>query len=88
MPYIKQKQRDRIHDEMHLPVLNTVGQLNYFITEVIQHYLASKNSILHYKDYNEVMGALACISQEYYRRVVAEYETLKGEEEGDVFWLK
>jgi hypothetical protein len=38
-----------------------------------------------YGDMNEVMGVLAAVQMELYRRVVAPYEDLKKNESGDVF---
>ena len=38
-----------------------------------------------YHAYNEIIGVLECVKQEFYRRMVAPYEDKKCEENGDVF---
>lgn len=85
MPYIKDEQRIRIQGETRIPVLSNPGELNYFLTRVIQHYLASKEGEPRYRDYNEVFGVLSCVSQEFYRRVLVPFENEKIELNGDVF---
>lgn len=56
------------------------GELNYIITQLL---LAQKPE--RYKDYNALVGVLECCKLELYRRVVASYEEVKCETNGDVF---
>jgi hypothetical protein len=85
MPYIKKKDRPRLNKWLsEMPRLTTPGELNYVVTKIILSYL-SKFGTLNYAVLNEVMGVLACISQEFYRRSVSSYEDKKKYENGDVF---
>ncbi len=80
MPYIKQAMRktlDRPKQWIEGP-----GELNYVITRAIQTYLPPDMS---YQVINDVIGALECAKQEFYRRVVVPYEQEKIEENGDVY---
>lgn len=81
MPYIPQYQRDLLAD-MHWPAPAPVGELNYVITKIILNYLGPEPD---YQLFNSAMGALACVSQELYRRMVAPYEDRKSKENGDVY---
>ncbi len=90
MPYITAKERNDIGILTELPNLETPGQLNYFLTTVIVEYLEEKRfkpdlQDNNYADYNEVIGVLECIKQEFYRRMVIPYENKKMEEHGDVY---
>lgn len=58
----------------------SVGMLNYFITTVLDRVCLST-----YTDFNEVIGVLECIKQEFYRRVIAPYEDKKYEANGEVY---
>jgi len=64
-----------------LPIDEKEGQLNYFITSILHNVYSPK-----YFEYNRAIGLLECIKQEYYRKVVAPYEDIKIEENGDVKW--
>ena len=86
MPYIKAEERT---DE-HLKFPENAGQLNWSLTRNIQAYIARQTHerslpAPNYALYNEVMGVLACMQQELYRRVIAPYEDQKANENGDVF---
>lgn len=84
MPYVTPVVRDR--NEVGLAALHVpehAGELNYVLTRIIVQYLACRP--LEYRTLNEVMGVLACIQQELYRRVIAPYEDGKLEAHGDVF---
>ena len=85
MPYVKQETRDRIGGETRIPVLSSPGELNYFITRIITHYLASKEGEPRYRDYNSVIGVLEAVKIEVYRRLVVPFEDTKIAENGDVF---
>lgn len=64
--------------------IETVGELNYAITEMINWYLAEVTDSL-YADYNAIVGVLECAKLEFYRRAVAKYEDEKIMENGDVY---
>ena len=83
MPYISQIARNRLSELNQTPT--TVGELNYVLTGVIRTWLSGDGHPLSYTRINEVMGVLACISQEVYRRVAVPYEERKMKENGDVF---
>jgi hypothetical protein len=87
MPYIKRGNRkfwDQVIQMIESENNNTdyeAGELNYFISRLLWRQMYSKKS---YKKANELMGLLECIKQEFYRRVVAPYEDIKAQENGDV----
>ena len=87
MPYIKKEDRE-FYDEIVNELADLIskrdvelqdGDMNYIITSLIKKIYPVK-----YKDINRVMGMLECVKQEYYRRIVAQYEDKKIEENGDV----
>lgn len=81
MPYITEERRsDLMHNPEAFP--RNSGELNFLLTQVILEYLPEAP---HYSDYNEVIGVLECMKQEFYRRVVATYEDKKCEENGEVY---
>ena len=73
MPYVDKESRKRL-DAGSPP--KTAGELNYVITRIVDHYLASKTG-LSYAGINEVVGVLECAKQELYRRIAAPYEDNK-----------
>jgi len=85
MPYIKEN-RDTLtnHAMASVGSIATVGELNFFITRVIQSYM-DIHQISNYEGYNSMIGVLECVKSEFYRRAVAEYENQKCKENGDVF---
>ena len=83
MPYITKGQRALL---LSGSPPTTEGELNFLLTtkclEYIQHnYCDSVN----YGVINEVIGALECAKQEFYRRVAIPYEEKKILENGDVY---
>jgi hypothetical protein len=76
VPYIKPEDRTKLFP-------TTAGELNYQITKLIQIYLHGKGES--YQTYNDIFGALSCLSHELYRRKVAIYEDKKCKENGDVY---
>jgi len=86
MPYIKREQREEVEDTLESAGLNFVpkdaGQLNYVITIFIDNYIRAYGK--NYANLNEMIGALECCKQEYYRTVVGPYEDIKISENGDV----
>ena len=57
------------------------GHLNYVISSLLDRVFGPR---MRYADHNEVIGLLACVSDEFYRRKTAPYEDLKIKEEGDI----
>ena len=81
MPYITEvTRRELVHDKV---TPHSAGELNYLITKLILAYSAEKGRT--YTTFNEVVGALECCKQEFYRRVVVPYEEEKRKENGDVY---
>jgi hypothetical protein len=66
------------------------GHINYLITSLIKRfYTKLQKKLLHsdqlkYSDQNEIIGALECAKQEWYRRQISIYEDSKIKENGDV----
>jgi len=86
MPYVEQKRRYRIDDELKDIVIEihdySVGDMNYIITRLIHKWIQTHN--LCYANLNEVIGILESVKQEFYRTVVAPYEDQKRKENGSV----
>ena len=61
----------------------TPGELNWAITDTVDNYL--KENGLSYKTINDIVGALSCCGQEFYRRIAAPYENTKCKQNGDVY---
>lgn len=87
MPYIPQEARGAITkalqpliDYFHSAYHISLGELNFAITRLL---LAQEPQ--NYKDYNELIGLLECVKQEFYRRAIIPYEEAKKEREGDVY---
>lgn len=77
MPYLEEWQRPAAARK---PI--TSGELNYAIHQDIAKFLFS-NSV-GYTTFNEVIGVLECVKQEFYRRLLVPYEDKKRQENGDV----
>lgn len=86
MPYIEQKDREKYKGIMKLiegqELINSPGELNYFITKVCKIYL--KQLGLKYTNINEIMGVLNCVAFEFYRKMAAGYEDHKENLNGEV----
>lgn len=85
MPYIAgQATREAITKELK-PIIERhvqdVGTLNFVITTVIDLFIKR----LSYSTINTVVGVLECVKLEFYRRIAAPYETMKRDENGDVY---
>ena len=82
MPYINKESRDKLAnwDERNA---QTAGELNYLITSLCVEY--SMNFGNSYKTINDIIGALECAKQEFYRRIASPYEDKKIIENGDVY---
>ena len=89
MPYIKQIDRDKFkfesddgHKTIPYELIENCGELNYVITVICQNYLKRKG--LRYQNCNDIIGALESAKIEFYRKIVADYENEKIQENGDV----
>lgn len=88
MPYIDRKSRKNIDREIDslieklklLPTEKIDGNLNYCFCRILKSIYSPS-----YFNYNRMMGVLACVQQETYRRLVTPYEDKKKKEHGDVF---
>jgi hypothetical protein len=58
-----------------------MGEVNYIISKLVWELFDSAPS---YHHGNELVGALECAKQEFYRRKMAPYEEQKIAENGDV----
>ncbi len=93
MPYIKEAAREKIltkhiddrcvSHQIQIDHIQTAGELNYAITEIIKSYFERKSG--NYQAINDVVGALEGAKIEFYRRVAVPYEDEKIEENGDVY---
>jgi hypothetical protein len=90
VPYIKPEDRAKFH--LHADhgaegiklVADNAGELQYCFAVLIKAYLMRK-APFRYQEINDVMGALAGAQMEFYRVVVADYESAKCEQNGDVY---
>lgn len=80
MPYIEKHRREDIAKD---DPAESSGELNYIITKECITYLNYHG--LAYKTINEIIGALECAKQEFYRRLAVDYENLKCKINGDVY---
>lgn len=81
MPYIKGEDRSRVL--MTPESIANAGELNYYISSLINYYMVNKGKS--YSTINEVIGALECAKLELYRRIAAPYEDVKIQQNGDVY---
>jgi hypothetical protein len=87
MPYIKPEKRlelDKIIGQIvsHFEKVEDKdrdGQLNYLFTKTLKSLYRPS-----YFNYERIMGLLACIQHEFYRRWISPYEDNKIKEHGDV----
>ena len=84
MPYISNERRAKLYPKLD-DYMQSPGELNYVLTQVVLKYLRQPRKEQSYTNYNEVMGVLACMQQELYRREISGYENLKMLENGDVY---
>lgn len=89
MPYIKKERRVELVDFKRLGVdvksreIDDPGELNFVITTILCDYLNKYG--LSYATINDIVGALECTKQEFYRRIAIPYEDEKKRENGDVY---
>lgn len=88
MPYIKLKDRekfdasiDEIVNSLSLNKILSSGELNYVISSIIWKIYDRSPS---YTLANNMIGALECVKEEFYRRKLSEYEDKKIKENGDI----
>jgi hypothetical protein len=87
MPYIKPEKRlelDKIIGQIvsHFEKVEDKdrdGQLNYLFTKTLKSLYRPS-----YFNYERIMGLLACIQHEFYRRWISPYEDSKTKEHGDI----
>lgn len=91
MPYIKKKDRVQYQDAINelarmVPSDRELrpGHMNYIVSRLVQVVYGDK---MRYCDHNEVMGFLAGVQAEFYRRFTAPYEDEKIKSEGDLHEL-
>lgn len=87
MPYITKEDRMVLDYAVGnlldtLSVTHHPGFLNYAITRLLLAYLPQ---IPGYSNYNEVIGVLECVKQEFYSRAIRPYEDDKIIANGDVY---
>jgi hypothetical protein len=90
MPYIQPEIREEINKEVQdlLDMLQPAlggdvddGTINYVISTILNKFYNKQS----YKTMQRAIGILACVQQEYYRKVMVPYENLKCEKNGEVF---
>ena len=82
MPYLTKNRQKELYSREFSNV-NTPGDLNFVFSEIIKTYLYNKT--INYQAYNDVIGALEACKLELYRRMVAPYEDIKIQENGDIY---
>lgn len=90
MPYIAQEDRGGFVELKRIP--DSPGKLNYLLSSLCIAYLRERGqyegqTVLTYGGINEVMGVLACVQAEFYRKQAAAYEDKKAIANGDLPWL-
>lgn len=84
MPYIKDAQRiafDELLDKLAESICND-GQMTYCIYRLC--LLMARDKVECYDTWKDIMGVLTCTQHELYRRKIADYESMKMVENGDV----
>lgn len=81
MPYLTNERIVACDKPGHIP--ESSGELNYMVTSLIIKYVKEHGES--YSVFNDVTGALTSANAEFYRRVVAPYEDMKKEVNGDVY---
>ena len=88
MPYIPQKRRSEINNELTIVgdqfLPQNAGDLNYLVSQFIDNFLVEKG--LRYAHINEMIGALDCCKMELYRLIAEPYEDDVMEKNGKVYY--
>jgi hypothetical protein len=83
MPYLKEDRRLALEQgKVDIKDL-AAGDLNYLLTATVLGWLQGKPK--NYESLNAAVGALVSCKDEFVRRVVAPYETIKAHENGDMY---
>ena len=85
MPYINAERRKgltNLVNAMHFADIDTAGDLNYLITQLVHVFLSLRPQS--YQNYNDALGALEGAKLELYRQHIAGYEDLKIGQNGNV----
>lgn len=93
MPYINSTERETYQECINYIVAELVGtaihsnniakgHLNYIVTAIIKRFI--ERTGLSYAIVNDMIGVLECCKLELYRRLLAEYEDEKIQQNGDV----
>jgi hypothetical protein len=87
VPYIKSELRQELEplvSSFYEGPIESPGELNYLVSHLC---LARLNSLdrVGYKELNEIIGVLECAKQEFYRRMVSEYEDDAIDLNGDIY---
>ena len=61
-----------------------VGVVNHVVTRVVMQSFHVERGKMRYADVNAIMGVLKCVGDEFYRRMVVEYEEQRARDNGDV----
>ena len=88
MPYIMKQGRPRYDEHLNAigPHTTSAGDLNYCITVLVHEYVRAHGQS--YAVMNDCIGVLDAAKAEFYRRVVAPYEDVKIQENGDIEILR
>lgn len=85
MPYISEERRERIQ----LPYVSDVGELTFVVDKLAEELLWKETGYdwdkVSYELLAKIDGALGLAQAEFRRRIVAPYEDVKIEKNGDVF---
>jgi hypothetical protein len=84
VPYIKQDNRKKFNSLIDT-LANQIcdeGELNYVITKLIHTCMEKEEK--KYSILNKYLGVLECVKSEFCRRIIAPYEDIKIEENGDI----
>lgn len=84
MPYVDKNKRINICKEP--TKIDHPGDLNYYITHILMHYMKNKGG-LNYTNINEIIGVLECVKNEFYSVVARPYEDVKKKENGDISFI-
>jgi hypothetical protein len=89
MPYIKKERRkalehiiNELFEDLNSMGLNK-GDLNYCITMLIKKWVETKG--LSYDTLSDITGVLNDVKTEFERKVVAQYEDRKIQENGEIY---
>ena len=88
-PYIKRERRlllkqiglDKFLNNLFCQTISE-GELNFIITRLLHRWIVEKGES--YAEYNKLVGVLECAKLELYRKLIANYEDKKCEENGEI----